>query len=64
MIRHNILSDPGASTKFVTAVTNLKDPNLHPWPGNPGLSMYDFFVFWHHRAMMLSTALKGTDSRS
>ena len=55
MIRHNILVNEAAAKKFSEAVWALKDPATSPWPGQQGLSLYDFFVFWHHRAMMLST---------
>ncbi|MCG8403871.1 MAG: tyrosinase family protein [Phycisphaerales bacterium] len=55
MIRRNILSDDGIAQQYVQAVSRLKDPDAYPWPGQDGLSLYDFFVFWHHRAMMLST---------
>ena len=55
MIRHNILNNSRAASQYVQGVITLKDPNVSPWPGQPGLSMYDFFIFWHHRAMMLRT---------
>jgi tyrosinase len=54
-IRHNILENSTAAAQFITGVQRMKDPNLMPWPGQDGLSMYDFFIFWHHRAMMLAT---------
>lgn len=55
MIRRNIVNDPATATQFVAGMRRLKDPAVAPWAGNPGLAMYDFFVFWHHRAMMLAT---------
>ena len=55
MIRHNVLSDSNAAALYIAGVHKLKDPALSPWPGREGLSIYDFFVFWHHRAMMLPT---------
>jgi tyrosinase len=51
MIRRNILTDNQARLDFIEGVHRLK---LAPWT-NDGLSVYDFFVFWHHRAMMLLT---------
>lgn len=55
MIRHNFLNDSKAAQNFINGVTKLKDPSLFPWPGQPGLSIYDVFVFWHHQSMMLMT---------
>ncbi len=55
MIRHNILASSEVAQQFIHGVQLLKDPAVSPWPGQEELSMYDFFVFWHHRAMMLST---------
>lgn len=55
MIRHNILSNQNSARKYIDGILQLKDPGQFPWPGQNSLSMYDFFVFWHHRAMMLST---------
>lgn len=55
MIRRNILTDSGVAQQYIAAVRNLKDPAISPWPGQNELSMYDFFVFWHHRAMMFFT---------
>ncbi len=55
MIRHDILRNATAAQQFITGVQRMKDPAIMPWPGRTGLSMYDFFIFWHHRAMMLST---------
>ena len=55
MIRKNILIDEEAARKFYKAVWLLKDPQVSPWPGQQNLGIYDFFVFWHHRAMMLLT---------
>ena len=55
MIRHNVLLEPKAATDFITGVWRLKDPDLFPWPARDGLSIFDFFVFWHEQAMMLST---------
>ena len=52
MIRRNVLTDARTRDQFVEGVHRLK---ARPWPGQPGLGMYDFFVFWHHRAMMLPT---------
>lgn len=61
MIRHNILNNQAAAENYIAAVRAMKDPTGSPWPGQPGLSMYDFFVFWHHQAMMLSTPLTQRD---
>jgi len=55
MIRHNILNNADIAERYIEGVQQLKDLNASPWPGQAGLSMYDFFVFWHHRAMMLPT---------
>lgn len=57
MIRHNILDNEEAAEKFFKAVWLIKDPEKSPWPGQEDfkLSVYDYFVFWHHRAMMFST---------
>ncbi len=52
MIRRDIGTDDTAREQFIEGVHRLK---ARPWPGQPGLGMYDFFVFWHHRAMMLET---------
>ncbi|WP_298770214.1 tyrosinase family protein [uncultured Shewanella sp.] len=56
MIRHNVLQDSHAAEQYFEAIWVLKDLDKSPWPGQEGqFSLYDFFVFWHHRAMMLST---------
>ncbi len=55
MIRRNVLLEPKAATAFITGVWRLKDPELFPWSGRDGLSIYDFFVFWHEQALTLST---------
>ncbi|HLL06215.1 MAG TPA: tyrosinase family protein [Myxococcaceae bacterium] len=55
MIRRNILSDERVMQQFITGVLALKDPARFPWPGQAGLSIYDFFVAWHHQSMMLFT---------
>jgi tyrosinase len=55
MIRHNILQNAEAAAKYVEGVIRLKDPTISPWPGQAGLSLYDFLVFWHHQAMMVPT---------
>ncbi|NOK57607.1 MAG: tyrosinase [Chloroflexi bacterium AL-W] len=55
MIRSNILNNQTAAEQFILGVNRMKDPDIMPWPGQANLSMYDFFVLWHHRAMMLST---------
>lgn len=55
MIRHNILSNQDSARQYINGILRLKDPGQFPWPGQNDLSMYDFFVFWHHRAMMLPT---------
>jgi tyrosinase len=52
MIRHNILTNAAARDQFIEGCHRLK---ARPWPGQQGLGMYDFFVFWHHRAMMVRT---------
>jgi tyrosinase len=56
MIRYNFLSNAAAAQKFIEGVTRLKDPAQFPWPGQPALSMYDVFIFWHHQSMMLMTS--------
>jgi tyrosinase len=61
MIRHNFLTNAAAAQNFIVGVTQLKDPARFPWPGQPGLSIYDVFVFWHHQAMMLMTPPMQTD---
>jgi tyrosinase len=61
MIRRNILLDEGVAARYVEAVMALKDPELFPWPGNEGLSIYDFFVFWHARTMMTLTPPEQSD---
>jgi tyrosinase len=55
MIRRNILTHEGAMRQFVDGVLALKDPVRFPWPGQPGLSIYDLFVAWHHQSMMIFT---------
>jgi tyrosinase len=55
MIRRNILTDEGVRQQFIDGVLALKDPARFPWPGQSGLSIYDFFVAWHHQSMMLFT---------
>jgi tyrosinase len=55
MIRKNILTDPVIANQYFEGVKLLKDPQQNPWEGNDGLSIYDFFVAWHHSAMMLMT---------
>lgn len=55
MIRRNFLANPTIAQQYIDGVTRLKDPALFPWPGQPGLSMYDVFVFWHHQSMMMMT---------
>jgi tyrosinase len=55
MIRRNILADEGVRQQFITGVLALKDPARFPWPGQPGLSIYDLFVAWHHLSMMIFT---------
>lgn len=52
MIRHNILTNAAARDQYIEGCHLLK---ARPWPGQAGLGMYDFFVFWHHRAMMVRT---------
>ena len=64
MVRHNVLSDPTVAAQYVTGVARLKDPSIFPWPNQDGLSLYDFFVFWHHRAMMLMTPPTQDDRNS
>ena len=61
MIRRNILLDEGLAARYVEAVMALKDPERFPWPGNDGLSIYDFFVFWHARTMMTLTPPEQSD---
>ena len=55
MIRHNLLTDATAAQKYIEGIKRLKDPVQFPWSGQPGLSMYDVFIFWHHQSMMLMT---------
>lgn len=50
MIRRNILTDDEARQDFVEGVHLLKQ---RPW--TDGLGIYDFFVYWHHQAMMTPT---------
>ena len=50
MIRRNILTDQAARDGYIQGVLALKQIDI----GN-NLSVYDFFVIWHHRAMMLTT---------
>ncbi len=61
MIRHNLLTDATAAQKYIEGIKRLKDPVQFPWSGQPGLSMYDVFVFWHHQSMMLMTPPDQTD---
>jgi len=53
MIRHNFITNAAAAQKFIEEGTQLKDPAQFAWPGQPTLSMYDVFIFWHHQSMML-----------
>ncbi len=55
MIRKDILSDAEIASQYYKGVNLLKDPTRHPWEGNEGLAIYDFFVAWHHSSMMLMT---------
>ena len=55
MIRRNILSTPTIGTQYAAGVRALKDPVQFPWPGQAGLSIFDFFVFLHHQAMYTRT---------
>lgn len=55
MIRRNFLTDAAAAQMYIDGVKRLKDPAQFPWPGQPGLSIYDVFVFWHHQSMMMMT---------
>ncbi|WNG47735.1 tyrosinase family protein [Archangium minus] len=64
MIRRNILSDEGVRQQFINGVLALKDPARFPWPGQQGLSIYDFFVAWHHQSMMLFTPPTQRDRNS
>ncbi|WP_257453693.1 tyrosinase family protein [Archangium lipolyticum] len=64
MIRQNILSDEGVLQQFIDGVLAIKDPARFPWPGQPGLSIYDFFVAWHHQSMMLFTPPTQRDRNS
>lgn len=61
MIRHNILNNSAAAQKFIEGIWRLKDPGQFPWPGQPNLSIYDAFVFWHHQSMMLMTPPRQSD---
>jgi tyrosinase len=61
MIRHNFLTNDGAAQQYVEGVLALKDPSRFPWPNNPDLSIYDFFVFWHARTMMTLTPPEQSD---
>jgi tyrosinase len=53
--RKNILQEDGVAAQYVEGVLALKDPARFPWPAVAGLSIYDFFVFWHARSMMTLT---------
>jgi tyrosinase len=64
MIRRNILSDERVRQQFIDGVLALKDPARFPWPRQPGLSIYDFFVAWHHQSMMLFTPPTQRDRNS
>jgi tyrosinase len=55
VIRKNILQDDRVAAQYVEGVLALKDPARFPWPAVSGLSIYDFFVFWHARSMMTLT---------
>ena len=50
MIRRNILTDQEAREEFIRGVHLLKQRSI-----GDGLGVYDYFVYWHHEAMMLST---------
>lgn len=62
MIRHNLLDNTASAEQFFRGVRLLKDPRLFPAPdpSRMGPSMYDFFIFWHHRAMMTPTPVSGS----
>lgn len=51
MIRYNILTNDGARGQFIEGCLRLKEEPL----GASGLFTYDYFVWWHHRAMMAPT---------
>ena len=55
VIRRNILQDERVAARYVEGVLALKDPARFPRPAAAGLSIYDFFVFWHARSMMTLT---------
>lgn len=61
MVRSNALNDLPALEKFITGVKRLKDPALHPYPGQPQLSIYDSFVEWHLKSMMTFTPVGQND---
>lgn len=54
MIRKNILTDSAIADQYFAGINLIKDPVESPW-GDNGLSIYDFFVAWHHSSMMLMT---------
>lgn len=55
-VRRNILSAPTARDDFIRGLKLLKGQVI-----DPPLSIYDFFVIWHHQAMMQHTPV--TQSR-
>ncbi|MBX3305916.1 MAG: tyrosinase family protein [Nitrospira sp.] len=55
MIRYNILKNETAAKQFIDGIKLLKNPQANPWPNNPGLSLYDFFVYWHVQGMWFLT---------
>ncbi len=50
MIRYNILTNEGARENFIEGCRRLKAEPL-----SNGLGTYDYFPWWHHRAMMVET---------
>jgi tyrosinase len=55
MPRSNFLADSTNAGLFLDGIKRLKDPTKSPWPNQPGLSLYDVLVFWHHQSMMTMT---------
>ncbi|MFM9069373.1 MAG: tyrosinase family protein, partial [Planctomycetota bacterium] len=68
MIRSDITTDSRRCSQFKKGVLALKNPALFPWPAGifapaSGLSIYDFFVYWHYQCMSQATPI-GHPSRN